>query len=425
MEQTDSFFDHRLEVAFTFHPTDDVEVHWRLRAPDYQRWGANAGGDNFTQGSSNAATVYTRSIYATISQDWGKLSVGRLEEDAPTSQAGLRTLGYAYGGDYIYAMPFDYSEIADGILYQYSQGEDSGFGINVYYVKSDTLDVNNNWGFNDADVDRDRYGVEPFFKWNNGGATLALEYERDMTDQNARKNYSFFINPAIMQTWGPFSLRFEGKIGWGKTEYNWAGDNAIESQGLGLYLEANYNYGAGDINLITWYADGSSIDEAANPWTRTQHDLVNMGDFAPFLVAYYGTTLGDRVSMHDDPRYGAGPLNNGAEGLRDVQGGGNNHWGIGILGNHSFTDSIKFNYGIGYMALVEQYYEGQKKDLGVEVDVGVHIDLLDNVSFETQFGYMFNGKAYRDFRVDVNGDPIDFRDPKDTYAWLSALTFSF
>jgi hypothetical protein len=433
--QSDSFFENRLHFGVDFKPSEEVLVHWSFRAPDYARWGVAQ------QGNSNAAEVYTRAIYATITQDWGALSIGRLEEEFPTSNTGLATLGYSYGGDYIYTNPFDYASVVDGI--SYTLKFDSGFGFNAYYAKDITQDTSATWAYRDKDVDRDRFGVEPFFTWDGGGASILFEYVRDMTDEydedndppewriEKTKDYAFFINPAVMQTWGAFSVRFEGKIGWGETtaRYNDLINNVIspreklKQEGLGLYGEVNYNYGAGDINLIAWFADGTEWNKRGDP-RYTQHDLVNMGDFAPFLVAYYGNTLPDRVSDFDSGRLGAGPFP-GAEFDRGILGDGSNHYGVGILGNHSLTDKIKLNYGVGFFELVEEYYPGQNKHLGIETDIGIHIQLMDNVSFESQFGYLFNGKAYKNIVAYTNtGAPI-WEDPKDSYAWMSALTVSF
>jgi hypothetical protein len=443
--QSDSFFESRLHFGVDFKPNDDVLVHWSFRAPDYVRWGVA------TQGNSNAAEVYTRAIYATITQDWGALSIGRLEEEFPTSHQGLATLGYSYGGDYIYTLPFDNSSVVDGI--SYTKKFDNGFGINVYYAKDETQDPNADTPNRYKDVDKDRFGVEPFYQWTDGGVAINFEYVRDMTDEydydnnpptledERVKDYAFFINPAVTQTWGAFSVRFEGKIGWGEATWRDVNDNVKykeKQEGLGFYLEGNYNYGAGDINLMAWYADGSNVDERYDETgKKTTHDLVNMGDFAPFLVAYYGNTLPNRVSSYNDfSAWGAGSAMVYLQDDRGILGDGSNHWGIGILGNHSFTDKIKVNYGLGFFRLVEPYWTKkwvrkefgvevptQDKNLGVEIDLGVHIDLIDNVSFESQFGYMFNGKAYKN--LEIKNDRLVFEDPKDTFAWVSALTVSF
>ncbi|MDR1083448.1 MAG: hypothetical protein LBP22_00985 [Deltaproteobacteria bacterium] len=427
--ESDSFFEHRLNVNVDFRPTDDVLIHWTLRAPNFQRWGAGS----MQQGTTNAATVWTRAIYATITQDWGTFSIGRLEETFPTSMNGLKTLGYSYGTTYIYANPFDYKDVADGMVYNYQW--DNGFGINVYYAKYATQDPDNATANLDADVDYDRFGVEPTYKWESGAASINIEYDRDMRDRGAGptvKDYAFFVNPAIMQSWGDFSIRFEGKIGWGKREITTgAGKRTSDLAGLGAYLQATYkystaNHGSGDINIMGWYADGSSRDEMANPFTQKQHDLVTMGDFAPFLVAYYNTNLPNRVRGGATNGIDNGIIGRTTGRMNDNRNlkGSSNHWGIGLLGNHNFTDTIRFNWGIGHFRLVEQVFPGQSKEIGTEIDVGIRIGLMKSVTFESQFGYMFNGKAYE--RNDGTADnPRWTADAKDTYAWLNALQFAF
>jgi hypothetical protein len=421
--QSDSFFEHRLNLNIDFKPTEDLLIHWTLRAPNVARWGSSV------QGSSNAYTVNTRAIYATITQDWGKLSIGRLEEMFPTAQNGLKSLGYTYGTTYIYTNPFDYKQVVDGIVYQNTW--DNGFGLNVYYAKANTFDPGNtldNNGVTDKDVDFDRYGIEPTYKWDGGGVALNLEYQRDMMNTATVKNHAFFVNPAIMHSWGDFSIRFEGKIGWGETETLNANNvrTKTKAEGLGLYLQASYNYGDGDINLLGWFADGTSQNDDKS------HNLVGMGDFAPFLVAYYNVTLSGRIGTHGGGTYGQsmygtnatrGSLGSSAGGgTRGGTTGPNNHWGIGLLGNHNFAKNIRFNWGIGAFRLVEETYRGQSKDLGVEIDVGIRVGLLQGVTFESQFGYMFNGEAWEN---GIQGNAASYRDAKDTYAWLNALQFSF
>jgi hypothetical protein len=433
----DSFFEHRLNVNVDIRPTDDVLIHWTLRAPNNLRWGGAADPNNLRQGSSNAAVVYTRAIYATVTQDWGKVSIGRLEETFPTSMNGLKTLGYGYGTTYIYTNPFDYKDVIDGIVYNNTW--DNGFGLNVYYAKFATQDPTNNaaqFGTFDRDVDYDRFGVEPFFKWEGGGAALHLEYQRDMRDPNALthtdKSYAFFVNPAIMQSWGDFSLKFEGKIGWGKRQsINMATglkNPDVDLEGLGFYLQATYNYGAGDLNLMGWFADGSSWSELNRAGgQRKSHDLVTMGDFAPFLVAYYDITLPGRVQVGRQG-IGAGTIGRPGVATNVPQGqykGPSNHWGIGLLGNHNFTDTIRFNWGIGHFRLVEADIPAGSKEIGVEVDLGVRIQLIKSVTFESQFGYMFSGKAYKERTGGTPQNPTWGRDAKDSFAWLNALQFAF
>jgi hypothetical protein len=130
--------------------------------------------------------------------------------------------------------------------------------------------------------------------------------------------------------------------------------------------------------------------------------LVNLGDFAPFLVAFNGTSLGH------------GRYSNTITSLTN-EGDGGNQFGLGLLGNHAITDDIKLNWGIGYFRLVEEQFRNQDRYLGLEVDLGFTFQILENLAFETQFGYMWNGPAY-----DIGNRKVD-----NTFAWANFLTVSF
>jgi hypothetical protein len=251
------------------------------------------------------------------------------------------------------------------------------------------------------DADRDRFGIEPRYQWDTGGVSFGVVYIRDKTDAYAgiepKSGNIFVINPALVQSWGPFSIHFEAALAWGK--YTYAGaisDDKI--RGLGLYLDAVYNYGSGDVTLMSWFADGTGTND------RYDHEAIGMGDFYPFLVAYNHYTLGNGTWTSN---------------LTDTDDSLTDHWGIAILGNHSINDDIAINYGVGYFRRVSTLDFGWgkiSKSLGWEIDLGVTFQLLDNLSFESKFGYMFNGSAYKwgtDAKI------------KDTFAWANVLAVTF
>jgi hypothetical protein len=91
------------------------------------------------------------------------------------------------------------------------------------------------------------------------------------------------------------------------------------------------------------------------------------------------------------------------------------------LGNHAINDDIKLNWGLGYIQRSEELGPRESRYLGFEVDLGATFQILDNVSFETQFGYLWNGDALR-FR---NANNTRWQRPDGTFAWVNALTVSF
>jgi hypothetical protein len=246
-------------------------------------------------------------------------------------------------------------------------------------------------------------------------------------------NYAIFLNPALVQSWDAFSVHFEGMIGFGRTTYadicvsknlcnnvNPGRDYSTVELGLGLYLDVNYNYGAGDVTLMAWYAQGTSWRDLEKE--RVSRNLVQMGDFAPFLVAFNGVSLAH--GRYSNSMTGWSYTDADMD-ITPFQGDGANQFGIGLLGNHAITDDIKLNWGLGYFRLVEAYrYQGEDdklhtsgKYLGFEADLGLSFQILENLTFETQFGYMWNGDAYKW----INGN----RRPEGTFAWANFLSVSF
>jgi hypothetical protein len=501
-EDDASFFRHRLNLDVTFHATEDIDIVWNLRVPNYERWGQQDG------------TALSRAFYAEIRQPWGTVQVGRLADGLPGTVGGLATLGHgpSFGsGGYLYTSSvFNFNGVVDGITYNHDFG--NGFGLAAYYFKFASTDHELDDLNSPKDEDHDRFGVEPRYTWDGGGVTLGLIYDRDMTqgwdgifftsayvdeeldpadkgaahgpwgafsdhdnllklyeditgiDLNANddllvtavtdQDYTFIINPAFTHSWGAFSIGFEAAFAWGNTKYlvgitPWdLSDDPpaaihdpiavlydVDKEGYGLFFDANYNYGAGDLSFLFWLVDGTNWEGDDDEI----HDAVSLGDFSPFIVAfgYNGFGHGYEGSLNSHAFAQQDSYFDRFEGV--IAPGGTNQWGIGLLGNHNFTDDIRVNWGIGYFALVNPIiFDGidedlrfddrvvnRKKDLGWEIDIGATFQLLDNLTFETQFGYFFNGGAFDTWTYDEPTDTVSWHSAKDTFAWYNVLNVSF
>ena len=332
---TDDYFGHRLNLDVTFTPTDEIAVYWRLRGPHFQRWGA----------AGNSANLVTRHIYGEIKQDWGTVLVGRLHEDL--DYWGLAHLGHsAYFTFYSSATPFDDAAPRDAI--RYTNRWDNGFQLMAQYTKMSAQDWTGgvvpsssyahstgggttSFDVWDADRDWDRIEAEGAYFWDGGGASMAVRYDRDARGTNtadlaaaiaeyglgvgdpqwsgAATATAWYLNPAITHSFGDFTLSFEGKAGWGKQERTsviidpmtyddfalWQGGLSRDLSGYGLYLDADYNYGPGNVTLASWWVSGTELDDRIGDLhPQDSKSLVNMGDnFYPLAVAY-GYTAGIR-----------------------------------------------------------------------------------------------------------------------------------
>ncbi|MDL2227213.1 hypothetical protein LJB86_06125, partial [Deltaproteobacteria bacterium OttesenSCG-928-M10] len=258
----------------------------------------------------------------------GTVLVGRLHEDL--DYWGLANLGYVGGFDPIFSAlsPFDDAGNIDGI--RYTNRWDNGFQLIAQYSKMRAIDwqgarVRNDFGAGNwaSDSDYDRIEVEGAYFWDGGGASLGVRYDRDANNvayRGANANVAryadgttsaWYLNPAIMHSWGDFSIHFEGKFGWGTTDRVlqtaalanpgawglWDADDR-DASGYGLYLDLDYNYGPGNVTLAGWWVSGTELGDAANQgWDgRTFQDndsLVDMGgNFIPLVVAYNGNAYG-------------------------------------------------------------------------------------------------------------------------------------
>lgn len=504
----ETWFNSRLRLDVNFQATDEVSVHWRFQAPGGHRWGTD---------DSSLESVY---YYGQAVQDWGTVRVGRI--DGGVDEFGLSSLGWAPNLDpeFTYIAPFEGASELDGI--QYSHTWDNGFALKASYAK-----IASNWDggspveHRSKDHDYDRFQIEGAYSWDGGGAALNVMYDRDATGDgttwnedgeeealavgNDDKTSIWYLNPALMHSWGAFSFHAEAKFGFGETRYYNGnlneGDDGyvkdVDAEGQGMYLDFDYNYGPGRVNLAGWWVSGNDLGDTDN---KAAVDIVD-GNFYPLVVAY--GYLGYQADPSTDARVGeefgavavanngawftqrTGLLSVGGTGLtlgddvvEDVLGdpntsgslaanlqtysghafldrsrsnGSANHWALMLSGQHSFTDEITLSYAAAYLALtnpnyrmLEQLtyngtsvrgvdYHTQDKDLGWELDLGLSVQLLDNLAFTSTFGYMFTGDAYRSLKgynasVGDNGDTVlnaEWEDADDSYSWVNSLVFSF
>jgi len=439
----DSYFINRLHLNLAFHATDEVSVYWALRAPHAERWG-NYDGKTLETGSYHA--------YGEVKQDWGTISIGRL--NAAYSYLGLASLGYNPGGvddGFTDWGLFDLNggHPLDGI--RYANRWDSGFQLVAQFNRLNTATM---WSFADDgttiggdEQSFDLFILQPSFHWDTGAASLAVIYAQNQINgagpvgsydfnhefvpggpgnvinitetglPNQASDQAFYINPAFAQSFGDFGVHFEGMFGKGKNKAEEAGSD--KTDGYAFYLDLDYNYGPGNVMLAGWWIAGTKADDS-----KSKHALRDVGymgtAFLPFLVAYgdtgWGNALNDRNAIAR-----ANTLNNAPDA-----GEGNNHWAIALAGSHSFTDDIALKYTVGHLrlnqatgggALVQELgQETPKKDIGWEADLGLQVNLLDNLEFRTTAGYLFAGKA-----LDVNENIK----AKDAYSWYNTLTFRF
>jgi hypothetical protein len=411
---TDFFLADRLQFDMAFHATDEVSVYWRLRAPNNQRWGQYSAG----------TSIQSRYFYGEVKQDWGTVSVGRLKDSY--ADLGLASLGWAPDGPDVnatYMGVFDWDDAASGL--RYANRWDNGFQLAAAVLRLQSRAKANGM----TDATDDIAILEPAFFWDGGGASFGIHYERDqLQDKMAaigrrvgenwggpdNPAYKFYaINPAVSHSFGDFSIHFEGKMGWGTWQASYENTDETKISGYAVYFDVDYNYGPGNVNLAAWWAAGTGDDDDEDKVTGAQ----DMGSaFTPLIVAFGPN--GNNWSR------GA---TTAVELANELSGPGGqiiapqaNHMALDLNGAHAFTDDLTLTYALAYLTLNKTAEGDNKKDIGFEADLGLQIQLLDNLHLGTTFGYLKAGKALRGY--DDAGERVD---AKDAYTWLSTLTFNF
>ncbi|MDR2406452.1 MAG: hypothetical protein LBE27_08805 [Deltaproteobacteria bacterium] len=405
----DRFAISRFRVNLVFKPNDNVEIRWRFQAPSGSRWGT----------SEHPAT--TSYMFGILKTDFGNFSIGRISTDIDS--AGLQTLGYTPGwGVGTQGYIFDHDTERDGFIYR--NNWDNGMGLKIFYAKMNSANPSATDPMR-KDFDYDRYSVEPYYKWENGGVSLALQYDRNnyhtsistsSTQTNPARNNYFSVNPAFMQKWAfsenvALTMHAEAKYSNGKYKPS-ALPNAptFKQDGFGAYLDFDLNYGSGNTTLGGWYFDGNGEKQTTAGSTNfvsdpDRHNLVQPGQaFYPFVVFYRGFT---------------------APATRLATWGGAeqpNHWAYALMGNHKINDYVTLNYGIADFRRSRgaQLVNGTKvsKHLGTEFDLGIVVKFLDTVQFSSKVGVFANGPYYKERYLDNNYDGT-------TWAWGNELIFNF
>jgi hypothetical protein len=405
--RSDRWAESRLRINVSFRPNDMIEVRWRAQGPGAARWGSQNPGDR---------ALRSEHFFGIARTSVGDFSVGRVSSDMDS--AGLQTLGYlpGYGmGTQFYV--FDSDNDTDGAMYRWHSDT---FGVKAYYAKrAATVPEADRW---DTDADWDRFSLEPYWTWETGGASLAVQYDSDKTaGPSGRDSLKYVsVNPAFAQSFqvgqqSKLTFHAEAKVSWGKRSYAPGSAASLDRRtetkvtGAGAYADLDLDYGSGDVALAGWWFDGADEREGEFDYRRNSKNLVDPGSaFYPFLIFYSA--------------YGSQPA--GTKGLdgRDLPG----HWAVALMGKHTLNDWATLTYGVGHFRRSADFTlaGGAKasRSMGTEFNLGLQVRLMDNLTWGTNLAVFDTGHYYSDrYGHGASGSGLD----RTIWGWGNELMFSF
>lgn len=442
-EDKNANWDHRFRWQPSFVVSDCLKLSTRIQAYS-SSWGTN-------NGNNTRADLTLNRAWMDIKTKYGLFKIGRMY----AGSLGLDPLGYTGGmfisaahGVFTNVQPFDYTRDGDRIVYNLPLG---AFTFSAVYEKIAEVD-NANQGSQQFyptapgyDDDADLYAMVGSYKWATGAANLSGVYQRNrnissglVPGQNDVERDTFILAPAVVSTFGPFSLHFEADFLWATQKYDEYPTNLLglaarpdeDYTGWGVYMDGWYNYGPGEVGMLFQYLQGTNFNEGVNE-THEGELGIGRGDHYPFLVANF------LIQNHDLTDGQMANFN--AAGY--LAGDDRNYWSVGLQANHNITEVLMMHAALGYFSLVNTpdrndynaalaaagiasaATEELSKELGFEVDLGLNWKIMEGLDFTTMFGYFFAGDAWNLGGALTNSN-LNV-EAGNAYAWRNMLWMSF
>ena len=381
-------------------------------------------------------------VEGTYAWDGGGVSLNVFyDRNATSGIDGTNALGWSAGNDWYNGAlnKIEQWGLNPSIMHAWDNGFSIHFEGMAMWGSAEYAYTNANGRNRTKDMDGEGYGAYLDFDYNYGpgNATLAGWWVSgsDLNEMNEKDPKSKSIADLAAGNFYPLLVAYNGDNlnGGGNRYYGNAGRHL---SGIGFANNAYENY-------VSDGHAGRLVGETTATTTATYAALnntdIDLNAGGTFEAQFLNGGRTQKVSFNNDT---------------DA-----NHWAVALTGNHAFTDDISVHYGLAYLALNKANYRvakagsydgtnwttngytTQDKDLGFEIDLGVTIQLLDNLKFSSAFGYMFNGDAYKQLKgynvvkgagntsvtaIEANDSvKAKWQDADDSYVWFNSLTFAF
>jgi hypothetical protein len=378
----------RLQVEPVFHINDNLRIHNKVTVME-RNWGGNVD-YVVTPGTYDANNPYSAGgpvggNYSYAHNFWWEqcyLAFPLMD--------GTLTAGRMSGGEWAY--PFmDDPENRDRIKYVKKVGHNVILGVIEKLSEEDGGGAlaSSSSDFLQSNADVDAYAVgaviplskdiifKPLIYYVNYQAdalssfTTAYKYGAD----------KYLTLNGIMVKSGNFKLDAEIDYIWGAIN-GAPGSPDTDWKQLLWWFDAGITQGPTELALGAWYVQGdkSATDNESNT-------IYGMGnEFQPLLIM-----TGDRANLlndHDATNATGVGVDNGSSGKSGMDA-------FYLRGTHKMNDttSMRFIWG---MIRADEMQNGYDKDLGMEFDVGVDLQLVDNLKYSATLGYMWTGDYYNE-----------------------------
>jgi hypothetical protein len=286
-----------------------------------------------------------------------------------------------------------------------------------------------------TDSDCDVYGVSAEYKEEGVEAGLLVAYVTDKTrsstlleEEGAFDREIYNVNPYFKAALGPASLEGEVSYWFGDSreyahEDGAAGRRDLDMDALAFHLNAECEAGPATVGIGFAYSQGDVDEEDGD---QNHHPISN--DWMPFLILFNDLIAEDLGGDHPTIDWEAGNFNADSAGTIAQCG----YRFAYVTAACSPMEDVTLHAKIGYFEVEDEpsrKIDGKRfkadDEVGWEVDLGVEVKLMDNLTYHATVAYLDAGDFWEDVHEAASRATGTKIDTDDTWAMMHALTVTF
>ena len=360
---SDAYWDHEFVIKPTMTVNDKIVVKSKIYLAA-NNWGAD------DKATADGGNINVKHLFMEYKSPIGKIRVGR-------TSAGM------WQGDFL-----SNDSHANRLMYFPKFGDNL---TGCFFLQKST---ENDGVTADSDADTDFYSGGVTYKTKDLVAAIQLDHERNATSATAMTDYTR-LKGYYNQNFAKMYAEVEFAYLDGETENDVVADT--DKSSLGVMADVGMKMDKLDVGMMFIY--GSGDDDGA-----ADGDVDNLGQLGEQFQPYNILTGRHTGMMVNDVQTAMASM---------TQAG---IVSLGVHANFAVNDKLALSSALAY-AKAEDEQNGWDDDYGWEIDLGMSYNLMDNLTYQVDFGYLVAGDFFE--------EGVAGADAEDVYTLTHRLTMEF
>jgi hypothetical protein len=395
-DANDAWYLYSFKILPVLQVNDKIAMKGEIRFVDRCISGTECGS------SASERDADFKHVYMEWTSPWGKTRFGR-------TPAG------AWGSKFI-----DNTSQGDRLMWWLNMLPEN-WGSLIFTQKRAEVDATS--GEELSDSDRDAYYVDLSYKADFGKTVAALWFDRRADDATLLSDTITTSNLWIHgnYNWDAFALEYEVNLAFGDgipgtdPSTGEAYTSAADQEGYGIYVDGSWKMQDWTFGGLFFVLSGD--DDLTDNTNKTLFGNANGTgiDFNPYQILtgdYMGILNGDKGEVHPDI------IGQDSLDLEDQTNAG--VWSLGAYAKFAMSPQLSFNAVLGYAAATDEP-NGWDSAYGTELGVGMGYKIMDNLTYNAHFSYMWTGDFFTR-SADAEGGAVE---TENVYLFAHALSMKF